>query len=275
MQKNVPLCAQGTVFRVKHRKCWEKLMEFDFAFFALAIPAVIFAGVSKAGFGSGAAFASASILAVFLEPAQALGIMLPLLMLVDVAALRPYWKKWNVTDAWRLGLGALPGVALGVWFYQLANDDVLRLLIGGISLAFVAYQLAQSWGILRVKPRTFAAWIGYVSGVAAGFTSFVSHAGGPPVAVYLLAQGHSKGTYQATSVIAFWVINLLKSVPYAFLGIFTYDTLLADLYLAPFALIGAALGVWAHRIVPERVFFGLTYIMLTLTGSKLIWDALT
>jgi len=250
-------------------------MEFDLAFFALAIPAVIFAGVSKAGFGSGAAFASASILAVFLEPAQALGIMLPLLMLVDVASLRPYWKKWSSSDAWRLGLGAVPGVVLGIWLYQAANDDVLRLLIGGISLAFVAYQLAQSWGFLTIAKRAFPAWVGYVTGAAAGFTSFVSHAGGPPVAVYLLAQGHSKGKYQATSVITFWVINLLKAVPYAFLGIFTYETLLADLFLAPFALIGAWLGVWAHRIVPERLFFALTYIMLTMTGSKLIWDALT
>jgi len=250
-------------------------MEFDLAFFAIAIPAVIFAGVSKAGFGSGAAFASASILALILEPAQALGIMLPLLMLIDVASLRPYWLKWNAPDALRLSLGAVPGVVLGIWLYRVANDDVLRLLIGGISLAFVAYQLVQSWGIFTVAKRAFPAWVGYFTGAVAGFTSFVSHAGGPPVAVYLLAQGHSKGVYQATSVIAFWVINLLKAVPYAFLGIFTYETLLADMFLAPFALIGAGLGVWAHRIVPERLFFGLTYIMLTLTGCKLIWDALS
>jgi hypothetical protein len=27
--------------------------------------------------------------------------------------------------------------------------------------------------------------------------------------------------------------------------------------------------------VPEYLFFALTYVLLTVTGSKLIWDALT
>jgi len=35
------------------------------------------------------------------------------------------------------------------------------------------------------------------------------------------------------------------------------------------------LGVKAHRLVEERMFFGLTYVLLTITGTKLVWDALT
>jgi len=62
---------------------------WEWSFFAIAVPAVIFAGISKGGFGSGAAFASASILALVVPPGQALGIMLPLLMLIDVVTLGP------------------------------------------------------------------------------------------------------------------------------------------------------------------------------------------
>ena len=43
----------------------------DWTVFAFGIPAVVFAGVSKGGFGSGAAFASASILALVFEPVKA------------------------------------------------------------------------------------------------------------------------------------------------------------------------------------------------------------
>ena len=57
-------------------------MQLDPAFFAVAVPAVLFAGVSKGGFGSGAAFAATPLLALILEPGQALGLMLPLLMLL-------------------------------------------------------------------------------------------------------------------------------------------------------------------------------------------------
>ena len=76
-------------------------------------------------------------------------------------------------------------------------------------------------------------------------------------------------------MLVFGLINLTKVIPYAFLGIFTQETLLFDLAMAPFALLGAYIGVKAHRLMPERLFFAITYVLLTVTGSKLIWDALT
>ena len=247
----------------------------DPAFYAFAVPAVLFAGISKGGFGSGAAFAAAALLALVVDPGIALGVMLPLLMLIDVATLRPYWRKWSWPDARLLILGGLPGTALGAALWRVADDDAIRLLIGAIALAFVAWQAARARGWVRIGSGDVPASGGLFAGVVAGFTSFVSHAGGPPVAVYLLAQRLDKTGYQATTVLVFWVINIAKVVPYAFLGIFTARTLTADLFLAPFALIGAWIGVRAHRIVPEWLFFGITYTALTLTGLKLIWDALT
>ncbi|MFU8881391.1 MAG: sulfite exporter TauE/SafE family protein [Rhodobacterales bacterium] len=241
----------------------------------VAIPAVLFAGISKGGFGSGAAFAAASILALVLEPGQALGIMLPLLMLMDAANLRPYWKKWSAPDAKLLILGALPGVGLGAWLYTIADADLFRLLIGVISVGFVVWQMALKLGLIRAARTVLPQWAGALAGGVAGFTSFVSHAGGPPAAVWLLSRKLDKTQFQATTVIVFWAVNIAKFVPYAFLGIFTAQTLLADLLLAPVALLGAWLGVKAHYIVPERAFFALTYLLLTVTGAKLIWDALT
>jgi hypothetical protein len=49
----------------------------------------------------------------------------------------------------------------------------------------------------------------------------------------------------------------------------------AGLFLVPVAFSGVYLGVWLHRIMPEKLFFGVTYVMLTITGTKLIFDALT
>lgn len=251
------------------------MVELNLAFFMVAVPAVLFAGISKGGFGSGAAFAAASILAVALDPGVALGIMLPLLMLVDVTTLRPYWGKWSWPDARLLILGGVPGVALGAALYSVADADVFRLLIGGISVLFVVWQLSLKSGLIKMRAGGLPIWVGALAGATAGFTSFVSHAGGPPAAVWLLSRRLGKTEYQATTVILFWAINIAKFVPYAFLGIFTAQTLLADLFLAPVAIIGALLGVKAHHWVPERMFFGLTYVLLLVTGVKLIWDGLT
>ena len=110
---------------------------FDTWNFLLATVAVLFAGVSKAGFGSGAAFASATVLALVLEPGIALGVMLPLLMLIDASSLKPYWGKWSLLDFRILMIGGVPGVLLGAALFKVASADVLRLLIGGISVGFV------------------------------------------------------------------------------------------------------------------------------------------
>jgi len=251
------------------------MLTLDGWFFLVAIPAVVFAGISKSGFGSGAAFAAAAILALVVAPGQALGLMLPLLMLIDLATLRPYWRQWSWPDARLLILGGVPGVVLGALLFEVANDDVLRGLIGVISLGFVGWQLARARGWLRVDGRAMPLWGGAIAGVVAGFTSFISHAGGPPAAVYLLSRRLGKTEYQATTVLVFWAINIAKFVPYAFLGIFTAPILFADVMLAPFALLGAWLGVKAHFLVPERVFFVITYLLLTVTGVRLIWIAIT
>ncbi|MFT4742439.1 MAG: putative membrane protein YfcA, partial [Yoonia sp.] len=89
------------------------------------------------------------------------------------------------------------------------------------------------------------------------------------------SQGLSKLSYQATTVITFWAINWMKFIPYFYLGIFSWDTFKGALLLAPFALLGAFIGIKAHHLVPERVFFALTYVLLVLTGLRLIWVALT
>lgn len=247
----------------------------DWTIIAVAIPAVMFAGISKGGFGSGAAFAASSILALVLDPGAALGIMLPLLMLIDAASLPAYWKKWSWPDAKVLMLGGVPGTILGAVFYARADVDMIRFLIGAISVLFVAWQLAQSVGLIRLAQRRFGPGAALVAGVGLGFTSFVSHAGGPVAAVYLLGQRLDKTAYQATTVLVFWAMNLFKSGFYAAMGIFTLQTIGLDLLLAPFAVLGTWIGIRAHRLVPEKLFFGLTYILLTLTGTKLIWDALS
>ena len=251
------------------------MLSLDLTFFLVAGPAVFFAGVSKGGFGSGAAFAAATILALVVEPGLALGVMLPLLMLIDVSALRPYWKKWSATDARLLILGGLPGIAIGAALYSVASPDLFRVLIGAVSVRFVLWQFSLARGWLRMARRRLADRAGLAIGTVVGFTTFVSHAGGPPAAIFLLTRGLTKTEYQATTVLIFWILNLVKFIPYAVLGMFTAQTLLANVALAPFALLGTWAGVRAHHLVPERVFFAITYVLLLVTGTKLIWDGLT
>ena len=239
-----------------------------------SVTAVLVAGISKGGFGSGAAFAGAVILALVTEPQTALALMLPLLMVMDVTALPAYWRKWDPVAAAALCLGAVPGTVLAALVFRSADADVTRVLIGSIALLFVAFQMARDRGLIRTDGLPGGRVAGWIWGGVAGFTSFVSHAGGPPAAVYLLSRKVEKEVFQATTVLVFWAINLMKIGPYALLGAISRDTLIADLYLAPVAVAGILTGIWLHRRIPAVWFFRVTYVLLAVTGTKLIWDGL-
>jgi uncharacterized membrane protein YfcA len=250
-------------------------LSLDLVFFALAIPAVLFAGISKGGFGNGAAFAATPILAQILDPALALAVMLPLLMMMDVAAVPAYWRKWHGPAVRAMLIGAVPGIVIAGAVYEFTDPDVFRLLIGLMALAFVGWQGARRAGWLTLPKAEFQGWKGSIAGMASGFTSFISHAGGPPAAMFLLPLGLDRTTYQATTVLFFWAVNLIKLLPYILLGFFTAQTLLANLLLAPVAFLGVYIGVRAHKVMSEGLYFGITYVVLTISGVRLIWMALT
>jgi uncharacterized membrane protein YfcA len=248
-------------------------MTLDPSFYAVAVPAVVFMGVSKAGFGGGADFAAVIVLALLVGPIEALALSLPLLILIDAMTLGPYWRQWDPTAARLLIVAGTLGALAGGAVYRIADPDLFRLLIGAIALGFVAFQLGRARG--RIAPgRPLPPAGGALFGFAAGFASFVSHAGGPPAVIYLLSQRLSKTGLQASMVATFATINAVKAVLYGLLGIFTPETLTASLTLAPAALAGTWLGVKAHRRVPERAFFAVTYVLLALTGLRLLWDGL-
>lgn len=249
-------------------------VDYSLVFFAVAVPVVLFMGIDKAGFASGASAAAAPALALILDPGVAVAIMLPLLLVADVASLPAYWRKWDRRAAWLLILGSLPGILLGALLVARADPNVFRFLIGTVALGFVAWKFARNRGWVP-SSRPMRDGFGIFWGMGAGFTSFVAHAGGPMAAVYLLSRGLTKLEYQATTIIVFFVNNVIKLGFYIGLGLISGPTLVADLILFPCAAIGALIGVRLHRVVPEQIYFALIYVFLTITGTKLIFDALS
>lgn len=237
-----------------------------------AAPAMLVAGAGKGGFGGAGAFAATPLLALALPPAQALGVMLPLLMVIDVATLAAYWRRWSWPDARALmGAGAL-GVALAWLLFGLIPPAATQLAIGLLALAFVAFRLAQARGWSPRGEAGFDAGRAWLWGAAAGFTSFIGHAGGPPAAMALVPRQLDKTAYQATIVLAFWWINLVKLGPYAALGLVDGANLGWSLALAPLALLGVALGVIGHRRVSQRWFDAIILAALVVTGAKLAYE---
>ena len=106
-----------------------------------------------------------------------------------------------------------------------------------------------------------------------GFTSFIAHAGGPPISAYVIPLRLSPVKFTATMAFFFFVINLSKWIPYAWLGLLDLRNMATSLVLLPIAPIGVWIGVRLARRIDPMLFYRLLYLGMFLTGVKLVWDA--
>ena len=117
-------------------------------------------------------------------------------------------------------------------------------------------------------------WVGRICAVVSGFTSFVAHAGGPPIQAYLLPMKMTPRVFSATLAVFFAAVNAAKVLPYAGLGLIDLRNMVTSALLLPLAPLGVWVGVWLVRRVEPGLFYGLAYLGLFLTGGKLLWDGL-
>lgn len=80
--------------------------------------------------------------------------------------------------------------------------------------------------------------------------------------------------FAATLSYFFFIINLSKWVPYAWLGLLDWRNLATSLVLLPLAPLGVWSGVRLARRINQQLFYRLIYLGLFLTGVKLVSDAL-
>jgi len=238
-------------------------------FYLSAVLAVVLVGVAKGGLAGGIGLAAVPLMALTVEPARAAAIMLPILMLMDVTALRTYWGQWDRRHLAYTAPGAVLGTAIGLLTFGLLSPGALRALIGVIALIF---SLRWWFGGDASPPREPSLARGTFWSTLAGFTSFALHAGGPPLHIYLLSQKIDKTTFQATTVAFFFGINWLKLGPYAWLGQLDGANLATSLVLAPLAPPAIWLGAWLHRRLDDTWFFRVVYASLVELGLKLIHD---
>jgi uncharacterized membrane protein YfcA len=246
------------------------LLISDPLFYVVAIPAILLVGISKGGFGGGVGLIGTPMVALATTPTRAAAILLPILCAMDIVGVIAYRKTWDRVNMRILVPGAIVGILLGTTTFRFLDEDLIRLLIGVLALAFVLRHWLEREPEAEPTPPDRRA--GSLWGTLSGFTSFVAHAGGPPLSVYLLPQRMDKTVFVGTTVIYFAFVNYVKLIPYSLLGQFGGENLLTSLLLSPLAPLGMWLGIWLHGRVNERLFYQTVYLMLAAVGLKLLYD---
>jgi uncharacterized membrane protein YfcA len=236
-------------------------------FYAIAVPAVLLMGLSKSGFLGGFGALATPLMALAVPVPQAAAIMLPLLLVMDATGLQRLWRDHDRALIRQLLPAGLAGVALGTLVFGLLPAATLAGLVGALTLLFLAQQLLLPARTERPPPPR---WLGRLAALASGFTSFVAHAGGPPIAAYVLPLRLQPLVFGATMAVFFAAINLAKWLPYAWLGLIDGGSLATSLVLLPLAPLGVWAGVWALRRVDPTWFYRLAYAGMFVTGVELL-----
>ena len=240
-------------------------------------------GMSKGGFPVGPI---ALPILILMWPAQtqaareAVGFMLPMLCLMDIVALGFYWRHVR----WGRLLYLMPGTVAGVVAASLlfvsdeasiaVSDRALKILIGALGIAFVVYFAGKKWIVRHIHPSEPNWTKGAVLGFGAGMTSTLAHAAGPVMQMYLLPQQLGKKQFAATSCAFFWILNLVKLVPFIMLERIHSDNLKLGAVLFPVIPLGVALGWWLTHKTEQRHYTVLIYVVLLITSITLIVKAL-
>lgn len=247
----------------------------DPIFYLCAIPAVILVGISKGGFGGSIALLGVPLMTLVISPIQAAGIMLPILILMDLIAVSNYRRTFDKTTLMMTLPGAFAGIALGYALASSVDEAMVRLIVGAVAVAFSLDHWLKRKRANAHLPAAHSRVKGTVWGAVAGFTSFVSHAGGPPYQMYAIPLKLEKRTYAGTSVMFFFALNVTKLIPYFLLGQFSPANLETSATLLPVAVVAVLLGIWLVKIVPQEAFYRVLYVVVFIVGLKLIWDGAT
>ena len=237
-------------------------------FWGIAVIASILTGISKGGVPIVGAL-TVPLLALVISPVAAAGLMLPVYVVSDWFGLYAYRKEFDKRVLLIACVSMTLGVGLGWATAHLIPENWVTVLVGMISVAFALNQLLRKSVIVAPRRAKWGSGLFWCS--IAGFTSFVSHTGGPPYQVWTLPLGLKKAVFAGTSTIAFAYINAVKLVPYFFLGQINLTSLEVALKLAPVAAVAVFAGVWVVKRLPESLFFQIVTWSLLLIGLELIW----
>lgn len=238
-------------------------------FYAVTIPAVLLLGVSKSGFGAGFGSLAVPMMALAVTVPEAAAILMPVLFLMDVMGMAAFRKDFDLKLLKFLVPFGVLGIVVGAALFKVLNVNTVAGVVGALTLLFLAQRLLFPPNADSPPPPR---WLGALLTTTSGFTSFIAHAGGPPISAYVIPLKLSPVKYTATLAFFFFVVNLSKWIPYAWLGLLDMRNMATSLVLLPLAPIGVWIGVRMARRISPVLFYRFLYAGMFLTGVKLLWD---
>ena len=245
-------------------------MDLDlFGWIVVSLCAVL-VGISKTGI-PGVGVLIVPLMALVLPARQSTGLLLGILILADVFAITYHRRNAKWGHVLRLLPAAFAGIVAGYFGLSIVDDRQLKPIIGGIVLVMLGINYWRT----RVKgedaPIPTQWWFAIALGFTAGFTTMMANAAGPVMIIYLLAMRLPKIEFVGTAAWFFFMVNWIK-VPFsANLNLMTVDSVKLNLMMLPCIIVGAVVGIFFLKRIPQKVFNTVVQILAVAAAIKLLF----
>ncbi len=212
----------------------------------------------------------APVLLLFVAPQSVVVIVNTLIGILLVAVLIQTRRHLDLKVVWRMTLGGLVAVPIGVLALDSASPATLRITIGLVILGLAPLTL---W---KVKLPFFhspssAPFVGFLTSLSISALSI----GGPLAAIYVIAQRWPPQVIRATLAFYFLLIDIFAFALYARAGLVDRDTVGNIAILLPGLIAGFGLATLIVRRMDAQVFRYVALAVIVVGGVLLLGRELT
>jgi uncharacterized membrane protein YfcA len=216
-----------------------------------------------AGFGIG--LVALAFLPFLMSPSAAIVLMTLYAFIFALPLFWPLRRDFVTTGMLALVLGTVLGTPLGVWLLATLPATVLNRLIGLVLVVIVILE----WLGAYPQRLTGRGW-GWAAGIAAGVIGGAVGTPGPPVILYVTAQGWSPRTIKANLQAFFLVNQSVILAGYWWAGLLTAEVGRLALVFALPAVIALVLGMRLFDRVDHVRFRKIVFALLFISGLALL-----
>jgi len=222
--------------------------------------------------GFGFAILAAPLFLLFVDPPQAVQLVLIISTALSVTVLPGLWRAIAPGLLLRLGLGCLAGLPLGLAAFRRADPTLVRLVVGTTILAFAGF---VAWSRRRLAvPAEPGRWSrfgmspgrDFVTGAVSGMATALVGMAGPPVVIYLRFARAPPRIVRATLLSFFALAYAATLASHAATVGIPARTWFAAGALIPFAFLGGVAGRPLGDRLDADTFAVLSILLLAAAG---------
>ncbi|PPR61060.1 MAG: hypothetical protein CFH08_02297 [Alphaproteobacteria bacterium MarineAlpha3_Bin7] len=226
---------------------------------------VMVGGIMRGFAGFGTTLIMVPLFCLLMPPSEAVFIALVTDVLVMLPLLPNAVRNAQWEYIWPMVIGVFLATPLGVVVLTVTNPNFMKVLIA-ILVIGSACLLLSGWKYQGKRANS----VSFVIGVFSSITNGATGIGGPPIAVYFIAQGMSAISLRASLNSLGFIMESAAALFIYFAGGVEFKILVTVLILFPFMLLFTWVGSKIFAVLDNSFFNKLILYFLLIFGAYII-----